>query len=72
VDLLSQIRRLLQTKSSRDVSAQGVVVRLAAAGLFQIKYIAVADPFLIAGGVIYITLVAIYAGLAFRFRRKNN
>lgn len=68
-DLIFQIQRLLQTQSSRDVSARGVAVRLAAAILFQLKYIAVQDIPLIVGGFIYTILVAIYAILAFRFRK---
>lgn len=68
-DLLFQIRRLLQTRSSRDVSASGVAIRLAAAILFQLKYIAVQDFPLIIGGLLYTILVAIYAILAFRFRK---
>ena len=71
VDLISQIRRLLKTRSSRDVSTHGVVVRFAAAGLFQFKYVAVGDIPLIAGGTVYLTLVAIYAVLAFQFRQVN-
>lgn len=71
VDLSFQIRRLLKTRSSRDVSTQGVAIRLAAAILFQLKYIAVADLPLIAGGLVYTILVAIYALLAFRYRNKS-
>lgn len=69
VDLVFQIRRLLKTRSSRDVSAQGVAMRLAAAILFQLKYFSVHDVPLIVGGLVYTTLVAAYAMLAFRFRR---
>ncbi len=69
VDLVFQIHRLLKTRSSRDVSAQGVAIRLIAAVLFQLKYLSVNDFPLIAGGLIYTTLVAIYALLAFRFRK---
>ncbi len=69
VDLVLQIRRLLQTRSSRDVSARGVTIRLLAAILFQIKYFAVDDTPLMVGGLVYTTLVAVYALLAFRFRK---
>lgn len=71
VDLLFQIRRLFKTRSSRDVSAQGIVIRLGAAILFQLKYLAVHDLPLIVGGLIYTILVAIYALLAFRFRQSK-
>ncbi|KKW29332.1 MAG: hypothetical protein UY72_C0049G0009 [Candidatus Uhrbacteria bacterium GW2011_GWD2_52_7] len=67
VDLIFQIQRLLKTRSSRDVSAQGVAIRLIAAVLFQLKYFSVHDAPLIAGGLVYTSLVAIYALLAFRF-----
>lgn len=69
VDLIFQIRRLLQTRSSRDVSARGVAVRLVAAVLFQIKYFAVDDAPLMAGGLMYTMLVAVYAVLAYQFRK---
>ncbi|KKW29475.1 MAG: hypothetical protein UY72_C0043G0001 [Candidatus Uhrbacteria bacterium GW2011_GWD2_52_7] len=69
VDLIFQIRRLLKTRSSRDVSAQGVAIRLIAAVLFQLKYFSVHDLPLIVGGLVYTFLVAIYALLAFRFRK---
>ncbi len=71
VDLVFQIHRLLKTRSSRDVSAQGVVIRLTAAVLFQLKYLSVNDLSLIVGGLVYTALVAIYALLAFRFRRSK-
>lgn len=71
VDLVFQIRRLLKTRSSRDVSTDGVAVRLVAAVLFQLKYFSVHDAPLIAGGLIYTILVAIYALLAFRFKRSK-
>lgn len=70
-DLALQIRRLLYTKSSRDVSARGVAVRLAAAILFQIKYFAVDDTPLMAGGLAYTLLVGVYTALAFRYRKRN-
>lgn len=71
LDLIFQIRRLIQTRSSRDVSAKGVTIRLLAAVLFQIKYFAVDDMPLMAGGLVYTTLVAIYAVLAYRFRKST-
>ncbi len=70
-DLVFQIRRLLTTRSSRDVSARGVAVRLAAALLFFVKYLAVGDMPLILGGTIYIVLVATYTVLAYRFRKAE-
>jgi uncharacterized protein with PQ loop repeat len=71
VDLIFQIHRLLKTRSSRDVSAQGLAIRLIAAALFQLKYLAVQDYPLIVGGLIYTALVAVYALLSFRFRRGH-
>lgn len=70
LDLIFQIRRLLATRSSRDVSARGVAIRLAAAILFQIKYFAVNDTPLMMGGAVYVVLVAIYTALAFAFRKS--
>lgn len=69
IDLALQIHRLLKTHSSRDVSAHGVAIRLAAAILFQIKYFAVNDTPLMVGGAVYVTLVAVYAFLAYSFRK---
>ncbi len=72
IDLIFQIRRLLHTQSSRDVSARGVAVRLTASALFQLKYFSVGDIPLVAGGLVYTSLVAVYAFLVFRYRTDRS
>ena len=75
VDILFQIRRIYQTKSSRDLSLVGMSIRYAAILIILIKFISISDlPLIIGQGLIVLTFTT-YIALALyyfdRFRRRN-
>ena len=75
VDILFQIRRIYQTKSSRDLSVLGMSIRYAAILIILIKFISISDlPLIIGQGLIVLTFTT-YIALALyyfdRFRRRN-
>jgi uncharacterized protein with PQ loop repeat len=75
VDILFQIRRIYQTKSSRDLSLVGMSIRYAAILIILIKFISISDlPLIIGQGLIVLTFTT-YIALALyyvdRFRGRN-
>ena len=75
VDILFQIRRIYQTKSSRDLSLVGMSIRYAAILIILIKFISINDlPLIIGQGLIVLTFTT-YIALALyyfdRFRGRN-
>ena len=76
VDILFQIRRIYQTKSSRDLSLVGMSIRYAAILIILIKFISISDlPLIIGQGLIVLTFTT-YIALALyyfdRFRRHRS
>jgi hypothetical protein len=75
VDILFQIRRIYQTKSSRDLSLVGMSIRYAAILIILIKFISISDlPLIIGQGLIVLTFttyIAIALYYVDRFRGRN-
>ena len=73
-DILFQIRRIYQTKSSRDLSLLGMSIRYAVGIIILIKFVSLKDtPLIIGQGMIAITFT-IYFVLAiiyFLHRKKK-
>ena len=65
VDIVFQIKRIYQTKSSRDLSLAGMSIRYAAILIILIKFIRISDmPLIIGQGLIVLTFTTYFA-LAF-------
>jgi hypothetical protein len=71
VDILFQIRRIYETKSSRDLSLAGMSVRYAAILIILIKFMGISDvPLIIGQGLIVLTFTT-YLALALYYRHAH-
>jgi hypothetical protein len=71
VDILFQIERVYETKSSRDLSIVGMSIRYAAILIILIKFIRISDtPLIIGQGLIVLTFTT-YLVLALYYRRAQ-
>ena len=71
VDILFQIKRIYQTKSSRDLSVGGMSIRYAAIVIILIKFIRISDvPLIIGQGLIVLTFTT-YFFLALYYREAH-
>jgi hypothetical protein len=69
VDILFQIKRIYETKSSRDVSIVGMSIRYAAILIILVKFMSISDvPLIIGQGLIVLTFTT-YLVLALYYRR---
>ena len=72
VDIVFQIKRIYQTKSSRDLSLTGMSIRYAAILIIMIKFMNLSDaPLIIGQGLIVLTF-SIYFALALYYFAKGN
>jgi len=75
IDVILQIKRIYETKSSRDLSLFGMTIRYIAIIIILIKFVSLKDTSLILGqGLIAVTF-SIYFILAvsyFRYRKKKS
>ena len=72
VDIVFQIKRIYQTKSSRDLSLTGMSIRYAAILIIMIKFINISDvPLIIGQGLIVLTF-STYFALALYYLAKRN
>jgi hypothetical protein len=72
VDILFQIKRIYQTKSSRDLSLFGMSIRYAAILIILIKFISISDlPLIIGQGLIALTFTT-YLALAMYYFKNHN
>lgn len=72
VDIFFQIKRIYQTKSSRDLSLFGMSIRYAAILIILIKFISISDlPLIIGQGLIVLTFTT-YLSLAVYYFAKRN
>ena len=72
VDILLQVKRIHETKSSEDLSLTGLVVRYVAILIIMLKFLSLEDlPLILGQGLIVITFT-IYLALAVSYflRRK--
>jgi len=71
VDILFQIKRVYQTKSSRDLSIVGMSIRYAAILIILIKFVRISDmPLIIGQGLIVLTFTT-YLVLALYYRHAH-
>jgi hypothetical protein len=71
-DILFQIKRIYQTKSSQDLSLAGMSIRYAAILIILIKFISISDmPLIIGQGLIVLTF-STYLALALYYLAKRN
>ena len=71
VDILFQIKRIYETKSSRDLSIVGMSIRYAAILIILIKFMRISDmPLMIGQGLIVLTFTT-YLILALYYRRAH-
>ena len=72
VDIVFQIKRIYQTKSSRDLSLTGMSIRYAAILIIMIKFINISDvPLIIGQGLVVLTF-STYFALALYYLAKRN
>ena len=72
VDIIFQIRRIYQTKSSRDLSLVGMSIRYAAILIILFKFISISDlPLIIGQGLIVITFTTYIALAVYYFGNRN-
>jgi hypothetical protein len=64
VDILFQIQRIYQTKSSRDLSLIGMSIRYAAIVIIMLKFISISDAPLIIGQWLILLTFSTYIALA--------
>jgi hypothetical protein len=70
VDILLQIRRIYQTKSSRDLSLLGLSIRYTAILIILIKFAELGDlPLILGQGLIAITFTTYFALALYYFVR---
>lgn len=70
-DMVLQIRRIRETKSSQDLSLAGMTVRYAAVFVILIKFISLGDTPLLLGQLLIIVIFTIYFYLALLYRRNR-
>ena len=71
VDILFQIQRIYQTKSSRDLSLTGMSIRYAAIVIIMVKFISISDvPLIIGQGLILLTFSTYLALAVFYFANR--
>jgi uncharacterized protein with PQ loop repeat len=73
LDIIFQIIRVRKTKSSKDLSLLGLIIRFIAIIIILIKYIALRDTTLVLGQALIAVTFTIYFSLAilYFFRRKK-
>jgi hypothetical protein len=72
VDIVFQIKRIYQTKSSRDLSLTGMTIRYAAILIIMIKFINISDlPLIIGQGLIVLTFTTYFALALYYFANRN-
>jgi len=74
IDILFQIRRIYQTKSSKDLSLIGMTIRYIAIIIILIKFIKLSDVALIAGQALIavtFTIYFIFALTYFYYRKQK-
>lgn len=71
LDMLFEIRKVLATRDSRDLSIPGMSIRLFAAALLLAKFTYIQDTYLIIGQTIFVTTILIYLILLVKYRRKK-
>ncbi len=73
VDIIFQVRRIYNTKSSRDISLLGLSIRYIAILIILIKFISLSDLSLIIGqGLILITFTTYFILAFFYFFKKRS
>jgi hypothetical protein len=73
VDIVFQIRRIHYTKSSRDLSLVGMIVRYAAIFIILIKFISMSDlPLMIGQGLIVLTYTTYLALALYYYANRNS
>jgi hypothetical protein len=72
VDILFQIRRIHQTKSSQDLSLTGMSIRYTAILIILTKFINLSDlPLIIGQGLILLTYTTYFALALYYFRNRD-
>jgi hypothetical protein len=72
VDILFQIRRIHQTKSSQDLSLTGMSIRYTAILIILTKFINLSDlPLIIGQGLILLTYTTYFALALYYFRNRH-
>jgi len=72
VDIVFQIKRIYQTKSSRDLSLAGMSIRYAAILIILIKFIRISDvPLIIGQGLIVLTFTTYFALALYYFANRH-
>ena len=72
VDILSQIRRIYRTKSSRDLSLFGMGVRYTAIFIILMKFVSISDlPLIVGQGLIVLTYTTYFALALYYFANRN-
>ena len=73
VDIVSQIRRIYRTKSSRDLSLFGMGVRYTAIFIILIKFLSISDvPLIIGQGLIVVTYSTYFALALYYFAYRTS
>jgi uncharacterized protein with PQ loop repeat len=72
LDIIFQTIHVFKTKSSRDISLPGLLIRLFAIVIILIKYFALSDITLVIGQALILLTFTLYLGLAVYYfiRRK--
>ena len=71
VDIIFQIKRIYETKSSRDLSIVGMSIRYAAILIILLKFVRISDlPLIIGQGLIVLTFTS-YLVLALYYRHAH-
>lgn len=72
VDILSQIRRIYRTKSSRDLSLFGMGVRYTAIFIILMKFVSISDlPLIVGQGLIVLTYTTYFALALYYFANRS-
>lgn len=71
VDVVLQIHRIYNTKSSRDLSMPGMTIRFIAIGIILIKFIELGDMPLLLGQALIASTFTIYFILAVAYARHK-
>lgn len=69
VDIVLQILQIYKTKSSKDLSIAGLVIRFLAILIITIKFISVGDTPLIAGQILIAVTFTVYFVLAVMYSK---
>lgn len=69
VDIFIQIIHIHKRKTSNDISIKGATIRVFAAAILLVKYVAITDLFLLTGQLIFLLVYIVYFAMLIFYKK---